>query len=199
MLCRLMRPVQRAARLIVLAAWMALITYWSGQGDLPIDQPVVANVLHGFQHRVAHLAAFGLVGLLAGWAFRGMPRAVFWAVLLTSVFGATDEWHQSFTPGRRAAIDDWAMDTASAAIALYVWGRVRTTRWHAGLRPLASLGVGAAFVLGLSLTVLPSMSQATGVNQATLRSVTIEVAHSAIQLARSTRNVARQFRSTVAG
>ena len=178
---------------------MALITYWSGQGNLPIDQPVVANVLHGFQHRLAHLAAFGLVGLLAGWAFHGIPRAVFWAVLLTSVFGATDEWHQSFTPGRRAAIDDWAMDTASAAIALYVWGRVRTTRWHAGLRPLAPLAVGAVFVVGFGMALRPSASLGSSVNRATLRSMTIEVAHSAIQLARSTRNVARQFRSTVAG
>ena len=147
MLCSLMRPVERAARLIVLAAWMSLITYWSAQGNLPIDQPVVANVLHGFQHRVAHLAAFGLVGLLAGWAFRGIPKAFFWAVLLTSVFGATDEWHQSWTPGRRAAIDDWAMDTASAALALFAWARVRSTRWQAYLRPLAPLAVGAAFAL----------------------------------------------------
>ncbi|HEV7386525.1 MAG TPA: VanZ family protein, partial [Phenylobacterium sp.] len=42
-----------------------------------------------------------------------------------SVFGATDEYHQSFTAGRRAAVDDWLMDTASAALAVYVWWRLR--------------------------------------------------------------------------
>ena len=125
-----MRPAQRAARFLLLAAWMALITYWSGQGNLPIDQPVVANVLHGFQHRLAHLAAFGLVGLAGLVGLRWRPRAAFWAVLLTSLFGATDEWHQSFTLGRHSGIDDWAWDTACAAIAIYAWTRVRTTRWH---------------------------------------------------------------------
>ena len=52
---------QRFARLVVLCGWMALLTYWSSQGNLPIDQPVVATTLHGFQHRLAHLAAFALL------------------------------------------------------------------------------------------------------------------------------------------
>jgi VanZ family protein len=195
----LMRPAQRAARFLPLVAWMALVTYWSGQGNLPIDQPAVANVLHGFQHRIAHLAAFGLVGLLAWWAFAGVPRAALLAVLLTSVFGATDEWHQSFTPGRHSGIDDWAWDTACAVIGLFVWTRLETTRWHTWLRPLAPVVVGAMFVLGVGLALLPGAPLPSGVGGATLRSVTTQVAHRAIQLARSTRNVARQLRSTVAG
>jgi VanZ family protein len=99
---------------------MGLITYWSGQGSLPIDQPLVANTLHNFQHAIAHLFAFGIMGLLGRWAFDGWPRPALLAVLATCIFGATDEWHQSFTPGRRAAIDDWALDTASAALAVYL-------------------------------------------------------------------------------
>ena len=97
-----MRPADRAARLIAVIGWMALITYWSGQGTLPIDQPNVANALHGLQHRIAHVIAFGMLGLLAHWAFGGFSKASLMAVLLVSVFGAADEWHQSFTPGRRA-------------------------------------------------------------------------------------------------
>jgi len=123
---------QRCARLLVLLAWMALITFWSGQNNLPIDQGVVADNLHGWQHRVAHLFAYGLLGLLARWAFDGSRRASLWAILVTSAFGALDEWHQSFTPGRRAAIDDWALDTLSAALAIFVVARLRATR----VRPL---------------------------------------------------------------
>ena len=140
MLLHLMRTGERAARVLLLGAWMALITFWSGQGNLPIDQPFVADVFHGFQHRLAHLAAFGLVGLLAWWACAGVPRAAFWAVLLTSLFGATDEWHQSFTLGRHSGIDDWAWDTACAAIAIFAWTRVRTTRWHAVPSPAGAAG-----------------------------------------------------------
>jgi VanZ family protein len=180
-----MPPTQRAARLLVLVAWMALITWWSGQGNLPIDQPAVANVLHGFQHRLAHLVSFALVGLLARWSFDGLPRAALLAVLLTSLFGATDEWHQSFTPGRRAAVDDWALDTAAAWLALYLVDRVRATRLQPYLRALTPLAVSAAFMVGVGLAARPILS--SELHGLGLRSA----AHNAVQLARDTRALAR--------
>ena len=179
---------QRCVRLLVLVAWMALITFWSGQGNLPIDQGIVADNLHGWQHRVAHLVAYGLLGLLARWAFDGSARATLWAILVTSAFGAVDEWHQSFTPGRRAAVDDWALDTLSAALAIYVVTRLRTSRIRPLVRAMAPLAVSAAFVLGVGLAarpLLPAPLHTTG-----LRSV----ANNAIQLVRDTRNAARQLR-----
>ena len=194
---RLMLRVERGARLIILFGWMALLTYWSGQGNLPIDQPAVAGPLHGFQHRIAHLLAFGLLGLLGRWAFDGWPRAFVLAVLLTSVFGATDEWHQSFTPGRRPAIDDWAFDTASAALAIWVWNRLSQTRWQPWLRTLAPAALGAAFLLGLVLAVRPPVAPPTALQGLGLRSKTAQAAHTALQFVRDTRDVARHVRSTV--
>jgi VanZ family protein len=120
-----MRRADRAVRVIALVAWMAFIWYWSGQADLPIDQPSVANILRGWQHRIAHLIGFGILGLLSQWALTGAPRSAWLAVLLTSIYGATDEYHQSFTPGRRSAIDDWLMDTTSGALLVYLWWRLR--------------------------------------------------------------------------
>jgi VanZ family protein len=175
---------------------MALITYWSSQATLPIDQPAVANVLHGFQHRFAHAVTFGLLALLARWAFDGMPRAAVWAVVLASLFGATDEWHQSFTPGRHAGADDWAADTAFAAVALYAWSRLRqATTWRTPLRLAAPLVVAAMFVVGVSLAVWPTLSMAREFERPSLRSVPGQVAHTALDVARSTRDLARQIRS----
>ncbi len=190
-----MHPAQRCARLVVLGGWMVLITYWSSQAHLPIDQPVVANVLHGFQHRVAHAVAFGLLALLARWAFDGLPTAAFWAVVLASTFGATDEWHQSFTPGRHAGADDWAADTAFAAVALYAWARFRATITFRTpvLRAAAPFAVAAMFVVGVSLAAWPALSAAREFERPSLRSV----AHTALDVARSTRDLARQFRSAV--
>jgi VanZ family protein len=148
----------RALRILVLLAWMGLITYWSSQGSLPIDTPDVANVLHNFQHRLAHVLAFGLMGLLGRWAFDGWPRAAFLAVLAVALFGVTDEFHQSFVPGRRAAIDDWALDTASAALAVYVFARLRQTRARAFLYAIAPLAVGVAFAAGLALAARPALA-----------------------------------------
>jgi VanZ family protein len=132
-----MRVWQRGLKLMVLFGWMALLAYWSDQGKLPIDQPAVASVLHGVQHKFAHFVAFGLLGILARWAVDGLPRATLWAVALTSAFGATDEWHQAFVPGRRSAIDDWALDTSAAMLAVYAMNRLRATRWRAYARIVA--------------------------------------------------------------
>jgi len=191
---------QRGNRLIVLVAWMALISYWSGQGNLPIDQPDVQNLLHGLQHRFAHLIAFGTVGLLARWAFDGLPKSAWLAILLTSFFGATDEWHQTFTPGRRPAIDDWAVDTASAALGVCLWTWLRTPRWRAYVRPLAPLAVGAVFIIGIGLAFRPATPARPGfLNRAALHNMTSQAAESALDFARSTRAAARQIRSTVIG
>jgi VanZ family protein len=120
----------------------------------------VANLLHNFQHHVAHLLAFGLMGLLGWWAFDGWPRAALLAVLATALFGITDEFHQSFVPGRRAAIDDWAIDTLSAALAIFIFGHLRTTRYQSLIKALAPVAVGAAFVLGVALAARPALSVA---------------------------------------
>ena len=183
-----MRTAQRSARLVVLVAWMALLTYWSSQGNLPIDQPLVNDHLHGLQHRAAHLLAYGLLGILARWAFDGLPRATLFAVALTSAFGASDEWHQQFTPGRRSAIDDWVLDTASGALALYVGRLLQSSRprIHATVRAAAPLAVAAAFTLGVALAVRPSLPP--GLHAATVRAA----AHNALQLVRDTRDAARR-------
>lgn len=178
---------------------MALISYWSGQGNLPIDQPAVVSALHGFQHRFAHMVAFGLLALVARWAFDGLPRVAVWAVVLTSLFGAVDEWHQSFTFGRHSGIDDWAADTAFAAMALFGWARLSTTSWRAPIRAAAPMAVAALFLLGVALAAWPNLSLPRAVERPSLRSVPSQVALTARDIARSTRDLARQFRDGVAG
>jgi VanZ family protein len=181
------RP-ERVLRIGFVFAWMALISYWSSQGNLPIDAPQIASALHNMQHRIAHLLAFGTLGLLARWAFDGWPRPWLLAVGLVSTFGALDEWHQSFTPGRHPGIDDWAVDTASAALALFIAARRPQLRF----RVLAPAAIALLFVVGVGLAIRPSLPSPQG---ATFR----QAAHTAIDLARSTREVARQIRSTVLG
>ena len=125
MLDRAVTRTQRIVRLAVLVVWMLLITYWSDQTSLPIDTPEIRLVLFNLQHRLAHLVAYGLLGLLANWAFEGWRRRWLWAMVLTTVFAATDELHQSHVPGRHPGVDDWLFDIFSAAVALYVWPRLR--------------------------------------------------------------------------
>lgn len=87
---------------------------------------VVGPKLIGFD-KIVH---FGVFGLLASLVVRTgfAPRRAWIAIVIVSLFGITDEWHQSFTPGRAVEFADWAADTLGAivAVTLYVkWPRYR--------------------------------------------------------------------------
>ena len=78
--------------------------------------------------KVVHFFVYGLLATLAVRLGRGR-RAAWLALLAVSFFGVTDEWHQSFVPGRSCEFGDWVADTTGAAlaIALYTrWGWYRT-------------------------------------------------------------------------
>jgi VanZ family protein len=46
----------------------------------------------------------------------GRWRAAALAVFLTAAFGAADEWHQGFIPGRSTELADWKADSLGAAV-----------------------------------------------------------------------------------
>jgi len=76
-----------------------------------------------------HLLVFGGLALLL---FRALHPAwtasmalcpALWAIGLTIAYGVSDEWHQSFVPGRHADLLDLAADAVGACLALLVaWG-----------------------------------------------------------------------------
>ena len=46
----------------------------------------------------------------------GWTAALALAFVATSLYGASDEWHQLFTPGRTFDVHDWGADTFGAAV-----------------------------------------------------------------------------------
>jgi VanZ family protein len=70
-----------------------------------------------------HGGLFALLSMLFFFALsyeRRLPRikAALLAILLTSAYGALDEFHQRFTPDRLCDVRDWMADTAGAAVVL---------------------------------------------------------------------------------
>lgn len=67
---------------------------------------------------VVHAMVYAVLGAtLAHGRFygaRGVPHAIM--ILIGAAYGATDEWHQSFTPGRVPAVDDWFADVAGVVL-----------------------------------------------------------------------------------
>ncbi|AHF91093.1 teicoplanin resistance protein VanZ [Opitutaceae bacterium TAV5] len=102
--------------------------------------------------KLAHFSVFGLMGTLV---LRQLGQRRWWlALLLVSLFGASDEIHQHFTPGRSSDIRDWIADTSGAAVAiaaycligpyrrllewkLWTWRRRKKTLAGAGQDPVA--------------------------------------------------------------
>lgn len=80
-----------------------------------------------FGDKVVHFAVYGLLATLVCRLGRGWKSA-FLAFAAVAAFGATDEWHQSFVPGRTMELADWIADSlgAALAVALYTgWPRYR--------------------------------------------------------------------------
>lgn len=95
-------------------------------------------------------AHFGIFGLLAILIARTQPPARWWlGFVIASVYGAADEWRQSFTPGRFVEVADWVADTLGAAVGVMVYAR---WTWFRSLMETNLKSVAA-----------PSVAKSTGV------------------------------------
>jgi VanZ family protein len=70
---------------------------------------------------VTHGTAYLVLAVLLARALAGAPRALtpslaVAAVLLSTAYGVTDEYHQSFTPGRDPSLGDVAKDFGGATL-----------------------------------------------------------------------------------
>jgi VanZ family protein len=106
---------------------MALIFVISAQSKAPL--PPELSDKQG--HSIGYMGlAVTVSRALAGGLARGtsLPTAVA-AVAISSAYGASDEWHQSFVPGRSSDVHDWYADTLGALAgsgACWAWGIIRS-------------------------------------------------------------------------
>jgi VanZ family protein len=103
-------------------------------GELDSWLPWFQKLLPGLEsfNPVHYVAYFALaVAFSFGFGFRRMDmRRCLAVVALCVLYGATDEWHQSFVPKRSPDIHDLLHDGIGAAVAVLVIGlwRARTLR-----------------------------------------------------------------------
>ena len=89
----------------------------------------------GVSDKTAHFWSYFVLGVLV---LRGTSRATWRGVtigaavlawIICAAFGACDEWHQFYVPGREADVVDWLADTSGAAAgAAVVWALARARR-----------------------------------------------------------------------
>lgn len=79
----------------------------------------------------AHFAVYAVLGALVWFALGGPStgvRGIVLAIVIASLYGITDEFHQSFVPQRTPDPLDWLTDTVGAAVGVaataYIVGKV---------------------------------------------------------------------------
>jgi VanZ family protein len=108
--------------------WWTLFLIWLGAvfyASSMTGQEVAPVVPTFFLHKVAHFIAYGSgtvilalsLRLSTKWSWRKIAVI---SVVVVSLYGATDEWHQLYTPGRDGTVRDWAIDTASGIVGVGV-------------------------------------------------------------------------------
>lgn len=111
-------------------AWAAVLFTLSSMSRLPTGPDA-------FSDKHAHLIAYALLSALIVWGFTdGAPARTTWriaaaAAALATLYGVTDEWHQSYVPGRDVSTTDLMADAIGAllaAAALRAWAIIRARR-----------------------------------------------------------------------
>ena len=102
--------------------WMAIIFAFSAQhggGHLPTAEIIV--------RKLGHVTGYFVLTLLLVRALRrsGVAPAVPVAAAIALVYAASDEWHQSFVPGRTATPRDVGIDAVGMALAALAATRTR--------------------------------------------------------------------------
>jgi len=88
------------------------------------SRPVISTP-SWFEHqdKLFHASAYAIMGWLFwrwGCAAPSWPAATVAVagMLFCTLYGASDEWHQSFVPARDASAGDWLADTLGAALTI---------------------------------------------------------------------------------
>ena len=96
-----------------------LFIYWLS------DQPSLPTPMwFEDQDKLYHAGAYFIMGLLAWRSFKHWLSSPIILTLLSiafcSLYGLSDEWHQSFVVGRESDSADWVADTSGSVLAIFL-------------------------------------------------------------------------------
>lgn len=117
--------------------YAAVIFYLSSQSHPEEHLPLITH----FSDKALHAVEYAVMGALCFRALR-VSRQDFWrrqaiplAILFTSLYGISDEVHQSFVPFRESSWLDWVADTVGGVVGAIVMHRVKSVRISPGVLP----------------------------------------------------------------
>lgn len=100
-------------------AWCALIFFLSHQPNLDLQHLTpefgYADLLDKPLRKLGHVAEYAILFLLARRHWKPGPAWVFCVL-----FAVSDEWHQTFVPGRMGKVSDILLDSGAAGLPIAV-------------------------------------------------------------------------------
>ena len=120
--------------------WMGVIFIGSSIGNVP---RVGGKTTDGVVHRIAHIAEFAVLGVLLLRAIsKNKPvtkRNLIMTLIGVAVYGASDEFHQRFTPGRSSEGLSVLLDMAGGIIGIWSYRRWRKRHFTSRLSQSTAL------------------------------------------------------------
>jgi VanZ family protein len=108
------------ARLLPVVLWMGVIFAFSAQERVPKPPGFSVDVTS----IVGHVTVYAVLAALTWWAIGGLgrtPRQRMAAAFCVAIlYGLSDEWHQSFVPGRTPDVWDLVVDAIGAMIGIAI-------------------------------------------------------------------------------
>ena len=116
----------RLLRWLPALAWASAI-FWLSSQQMLVEAPWALG-----WDKLHHCTAYAVGGAAFAYALRG--RLPWLAVALGVLYGASDEVHQWFVPGRHADVRDWVADAVGAVAGVFLYRSFlswRARRTHA--------------------------------------------------------------------
>ncbi len=82
-----------------------------------------------FFDKFTHILEYGFFGFLASRAFKNSPKKRFFenfrilAILVSIIYGISDEFHQGFISGRESSVFDMLADGIGGILGAFIYGR----------------------------------------------------------------------------
>lgn len=107
--------------------WLAVV-FWMGVIFVISASPSVATLFEPFYDfsikKLAHMAEYAILTALLFWALRLhialKAHALLIAAVVAVLYAFSDEWHQTFVPGREGSLRDVGIDALSV-VAVSLW------------------------------------------------------------------------------
>lgn len=115
--------ILRLRKSLPLIIWAFLIFLGS---SLPSAKASDNGLVDFAAHKLVHLFEYGVLYFLyyrstVNDLWEKRPDKIFQALLFVALFGAFDEYHQSFVPGRSSRVVDVLIDFVGGILGLFVW------------------------------------------------------------------------------